>query len=92
MERLRTPDEAVVFLGLDRVGLSQPRESLRWLCRTGRLRYTKIWRHIRFRDEWLQDCVDQHAVLPAETKVSERQANANSSPEEGLVEWTHMQR
>ncbi len=48
-----TSDEAVTYLGLDRVGLSQPGESLRWLCRTGKLKYTKVGRRLMFRKSWL---------------------------------------
>lgn len=59
---LRTPDDAVTYLGLDRQGLGQPLEALRWLCRTGQLKYTKIGRRIRFREEWLDDLIERNAV------------------------------
>lgn len=63
IEKLRTSAEAVVYLGLDRQGLSQPSESLRWLCRTGQLKYTKVGRYLRFRQEWLDELVERNAVL-----------------------------
>lgn len=62
-EKLLTPDEAIRFLGLDRQGLQQPRESLRWLCRTGKLRFTKVGRYIRFREKWLEELVEQNSTL-----------------------------
>jgi hypothetical protein len=62
MMPLLTPDEALVYLGLDRQGLRQPREALRWLCRTGRLRYAKVGRYVRFRRRWLDELVERHAV------------------------------
>jgi hypothetical protein len=61
-ESLVTPEEAIRFLGLDRQGLRQPREALRWLCRTGRLRYTKVGRYVRFRQAWLEELVEGGSV------------------------------
>jgi hypothetical protein len=61
-ELLVTPEEAICFLGLDRQGLRQPREALRWLCRTGRLRYTRVGRYVRFRQAWLEDLVEESTV------------------------------
>jgi hypothetical protein len=61
-ESLITPEEAIRFLGLDRQGLRQPREALRWLCRTGRLRYTKVGRYVRFRQAWLEELVERASV------------------------------
>lgn len=67
---LLTPDEALAYLRLDQQGLAQPREALRWLCRTGKLKYTKVGRYVRFRKEWLDELIDRNAVrrrpLPAE--------------------------
>lgn len=60
-ENLLTPDDAIRILGLDRQGLSHPRESLRWLCRTGKVRFTKIGRYVRFREEWLRELVERNA-------------------------------
>ena len=60
---LKTSDEAVSQLGLDRLGLRDPRESLRWLRRTGRLKFTRIGRHLMFREEWLDELIDRNAVL-----------------------------
>ena len=60
---LKTSDEAVSQLGLDRLGLRDPRESLRWLCRTGRLKFTRIGRRVMFRQEWLDELIDQNTVL-----------------------------
>lgn len=62
-DKLHTPEEAVAYLGLDRQGLSQPLEALRWLCRTGKLRYTKVGRYLRFRREWLDELVERNATL-----------------------------
>lgn len=59
---LKTPDEAVRFLGLDRQGLRAPREALRWLCRTGKLKYARVGRYVRFREEWLQELVNTNTV------------------------------
>jgi hypothetical protein len=61
-DSLRTPDEAIRFLGLDRQGLRTPREALRWLCRTGRLKYAKVGRYVRFRKAWLEEYVDVNTV------------------------------
>ena len=60
---LKTSDEAVSQLGLDRLGLRDPRESLRWLCRTGRLKFTRIGRRVMFRQEWLDELIDRNAVI-----------------------------
>jgi hypothetical protein len=60
---LKTSDEAVSQLGLDRLRLRDPRESLRWLCRTGRLKFTRIGRRLMFRQEWLDELIDRNAVL-----------------------------
>jgi hypothetical protein len=62
MGDLMTPAEAIEYLRLDQNGLQQPRESLRWLCRTGKLRYTKVGRYIRFRKAWLDELVERNAV------------------------------
>jgi excisionase family DNA binding protein len=62
---LVTPDEAIAYLRLDEQGLRQPREALRWLCRTGRLRYTKVGRYVRFRRDWLDELVERNAVRRA---------------------------
>jgi hypothetical protein len=59
---LVTPDEAIAYLRLDQQGLRQPREALRWLCRTGRLRYTKVGRYVLFRRDWLDELVELNAV------------------------------
>lgn len=63
IEQLLTQEDAIAYLRLDSEGLRQPCEALRWLCRTGKLKYTKIGRYVRFRKEWLDDLIDQHAVL-----------------------------
>ena len=59
---LLTSAEAVAYLRLDRQGLRQPKEALRWLCRTGKLRYTKIGRYLRFRQSWLDELIDGASV------------------------------
>jgi len=61
--RLLTSEDAVSFFGLDRQGLSQPTEAIRWLCRTGRLRFTKVGRYLRFRPEWLEELIERNAVI-----------------------------
>lgn len=61
---LLTPDEAIAFLGLDRIGLKNPRESLRWLQRTGKVRFTRIGRHVRFRKVWLEELIESNAIRP----------------------------
>lgn len=61
-EKLYTPEESLAYLGLDRQGLKQPLESLRWLCRTGKLRYTKVGRYVRFRKEWLDELIEHGAI------------------------------
>ena len=59
---LMTPAEAVSYLRLDQQGLRDPREALRWLCRTGRLRHTRVGRYVRFRRDWLDELIDENAV------------------------------
>ena len=65
-----TRSEAAAYLALDRHGLRDPLEALRWLCRTGRLRFTKVGRHICFRKAWLDEMLDrggpwqEHGLLP----------------------------
>ena len=58
MRKLHTGDEAVIYLGLDRTGLKQPREALRWLCRSGRLKFTKVGRRVMFDERWLDELID----------------------------------
>ena len=62
MKKLLTAAEAVAFLRLDQQGLRQPRESLRWLCRTGQLKFTKVGRYLRFRMCWLDELIRRNAV------------------------------
>lgn len=54
-----TRQEAISYLALDRQGLRDPMEALRWLCRTGRLRCVKVGRRICFRKAWLDDFLNQ---------------------------------
>jgi hypothetical protein len=61
-DNVLTPDQAIVYLGLDQQRLQRPRESLRWLCRTGRLKYTKVGRYLRFRQAWLDELIERNAV------------------------------
>jgi helix-turn-helix protein len=68
-DKLLTPEEAIAYLRLDAQELRQPRESLRWLCRTGKLRYAKIGRYVRFRRTWLDELVDRQVMRP--TQVNE---------------------
>jgi hypothetical protein len=62
---LMTGDEAIRYLGLDRCGLADPREALRWLRRTGRLRSARIGRRIFYRRAWLDAVVDGEPGRPA---------------------------
>jgi hypothetical protein len=62
MKKLYTVREAVGYLGLDRQGLKQPLEALRWLRRTGRLRYAKVGRRILIEERWLDELIEQNAV------------------------------
>ena len=68
-KKLLTPEDAIRYLGLDRQGLRQPRESLRWLCRTGKLRFTKIGRYVRFQKSWLAEIVAANEVQPGKTET-----------------------
>ena len=62
LRRLLTPDDAIRYLALDKQRLRAPRESLRWLCRSKKLRFAKIGRYIRFRQEWLDEFIDRTAT------------------------------
>ena len=64
VDRLITPREAIEYLALDQQGLKMPRESLRWLCRTGRIRYVKVGRYVRFRQQWLDDYIENQCFEP----------------------------
>jgi hypothetical protein len=64
-EEILTPLEAVAYLKLNEQGLRAPLEALRWLTRTGKLKYTKVGRYIRFRRAWLDDLIEQNAVRRA---------------------------
>ena len=59
---LLTSFEAVIYLRLDQLGLRQPRESLRWMCRRGLLKFARVGRSILFRKSWLDALVDRNAV------------------------------
>ena len=59
---LMTPAEAVSYLGLDRQGLRDPLEALRWLRRSGRLRSTRLGRRTMFRRDWIDQMVNENAV------------------------------
>jgi hypothetical protein len=59
---LMTSAEAVSYLRLDMQGLRDPREALRWLCRSGRLRHTRVGRRTMFRRDWLDELVNENAV------------------------------
>ena len=64
-ENLLTPRDAISYLRLDQQGLRAPGEALRWLCRTGKLKYTKVGRYVRFRRAWLDELIEQNAVRRA---------------------------
>jgi hypothetical protein len=57
-----TSADAVKYLGLDRVGLSKPGESLQWQCRKGRLKFTKLGRRLIFRKSWLDELIERNAT------------------------------
>jgi hypothetical protein len=61
-DALFTAAEAIAYLKLDRQGLKQPRESLRWLRRTGKLKFARVGRSILFRRSWLDAVIDAGAV------------------------------
>jgi hypothetical protein len=60
MKKLYTSPEAVSYLKLDRAGLKQPLESLRWLYRSGRLRYAKVGRRVLFEEAWLDELIEEN--------------------------------
>ena len=59
---LFTVPEAAAYLKLDQEGLTRPREAVRWLYRTGKLKYTKVGRYVRFRKAWLDALINRNAV------------------------------
>jgi len=61
-----TRTEAVAYLALDRQGLRDPLEALRWLCRKGRLRYVKVGRRICFRKAWLDELLECGVAVSTE--------------------------
>jgi hypothetical protein len=68
---LLTKAEAIAYLGLDRLGLQRPDEALRWLRRMGRVKFTRLGRHIRYRKQWLDDAIEGNAVShPRLTRTS----------------------
>jgi hypothetical protein len=54
--------EAIAYLRLDRQGLTRPDEALRWLRRTGRLKFTRLGRYIQYRKQWLDEAIEGSAV------------------------------
>ena len=54
--------EAIAYLRLDRPGLTRPEEALRWLRRTGRLRFARLGRYILYRRQWLDEAIEISAV------------------------------
>ena len=60
---LITNKEAITYLGLDRQGLARPDEALRWLCRSGQLRYSRVGRRLCFRQEWLDAMIDRNTTV-----------------------------
>jgi hypothetical protein len=51
-------------------GLRQPLEALRWIRRTGKLRFTRIGRRVFFRADWLDEAIEENSILrqPRPTK------------------------
>jgi hypothetical protein len=64
--------EAVAYLRLDGLGLTRPDEALRWLRRTGRLKFTRLGRFILYRKQWLDDAIEGNAVCrPPSTRTAQ---------------------
>ena len=60
-ERLLSEEEAIAYLGLHT--RPNPKGSLRWLMRTGKVAYVKLARGINgFRRADLDACVERHRV------------------------------
>ena len=62
MEKMLSDDDVVRLLGLDERGLHRPREALRWLRRTGKLRYVMVGRRAMYRREWLEEFIETNAT------------------------------
>ena len=61
---LLTQDEAVEILRLDRLGLRNPKETLRYLRRTSQLGFVRIAGKVMIPREDIDDYVQRHRVRP----------------------------
>ena len=64
MERLLTAQEVAHVLGLDSDGHKAPTEAVRYLCRSGQMRYCKVSGRPRFRREWVEEFIRTNTVEP----------------------------
>ena len=60
MPRLLTQQEAIELLRLDQMGLQDPKETLRYLRRTGQLAYVKVAGKVLIPRKSIRDYVDAH--------------------------------
>ena len=61
---LLTQDEAVEMLRLDRLGLRNPKESLRYLRRTSQIGFVRIAGKVLIPKEDIDDYIRRHWVRP----------------------------
>jgi hypothetical protein len=64
-DRLLTSEEVARILALDIDGHLAPAEAVRYLCRSGKVRYCKVAGHLRFRSEWINEFIESNTVAPA---------------------------
>ena len=60
---LLTQEEAIRLLRLDEVGLKNPKESLRYLRRTGQIGYVKVAGKVLIPRDEVASYIDRHAKL-----------------------------
>ena len=61
-ERLLTDCEVAEILALYEDGHRAPREAVRYLVRTGRLKACKIGRRLRFKREWVEEFIERNTT------------------------------
>lgn len=59
---LLTQDEAVTLLALDRVGLKDPRNTLRYLRASRQLGFLKVAGKVMFRPSHIEEYLERHEV------------------------------
>lgn len=64
LPQLLTQDEAVQMLRLDRLGLRDPKESLRYLRRTGQIGFVKVANRVLYPLEALREYLTRQTVQP----------------------------